>query len=80
MARLFNVREGLSAKDDWLPDRFFHPQTVGPLSEVAVDPEKLEEAKRTYYRMMCWDEDTGIPSKGKLEELGISWVAKEINR
>ena len=78
MARVFNLREGLTADDDWLPDRFFHPQTAGPLSNVAVDPEKLQEAKRTYYRMMCWDESTGVPSRGKLEELGISWVAEHI--
>jgi aldehyde:ferredoxin oxidoreductase len=49
MARGFNVREGLTAKDDWLPDRFFHPQTSEPLSEV-VDPGKLEKAKRTLPR------------------------------
>jgi len=79
MARAFNVREGLTAKDDWLPDRFFHPQTSGPLSKVAVDPRELEEAKRTYYRMMCWNEETGIPSKGKLEELGIGWVVDKIH-
>lgn len=77
MARIFNVREGLTTKDDWLPDRFFHPQTSGSLSEVALDPRKFEEAKRIYYRMMCWNEHTGVPSKGKLEELGIGWVRSD---
>lgn len=79
MARAFNVKEGLTAKDDWLPDRFFHPQTSGPLSKVAVNPDKLEEAKHTYYSMMCWNEETGTPSKGKLEELGIGWIADQIH-
>ena len=76
MARVFNIREGITADDDWLPDRFFHPQTAGPLSEVAVNPDELKNARRIYYRMMCWDEETGVPSKGKLEELGIGWVAE----
>ena len=75
MARAFNVREGFTEEDDWLPDRFFHPQTSGPLSKTAVDPKRLKEAKHTYYRMMSWDEDTGVPTRGKLEELGIGWVA-----
>ena len=32
-------------------------------------------SKRVYYRMMGWDENTGIPTVGKLEELDIRWVA-----
>ena len=48
---------------------------MGPLSEVAVNPDELKDARRIYYRMMCWDEETGVPSRGKLEELGIGWVA-----
>ena len=78
IARVFNLREGFTEKNDWLPERFFHPQTSGPLSKTAVDPTELERAKHTYYRVMGWDEDTGIPLKGKLEELGISWVANEL--
>ncbi|MCW4019788.1 MAG: aldehyde ferredoxin oxidoreductase family protein [Candidatus Bathyarchaeota archaeon] len=75
MARAFNIREGFAKKDDWLPDRFFHPTTVGPLSETSVDPEKLEKARSIYYEMMGWDEQ-GIPKKVKLEELDIGWVAE----
>ena len=32
MARLFNVRQRLTADDDRLPERFFHPKTDGALS------------------------------------------------
>ena len=31
MSRVFNIREGLTAKDDTLPDRFFQPLEGGPL-------------------------------------------------
>jgi aldehyde:ferredoxin oxidoreductase len=78
MARAFNVREGFTRKDDWLPDRFFHPQTSGPLSETAVDPKQLENAKTTYYGMMGWNQK-GVPTRAKLEELDIPWVADKIN-
>jgi len=79
MARAFNIREGFTRKDDWLPDRFFHPQTSGPLSDTAVDPRKLENAKSTYYGMMGWDQKKGAPTRAKLEELDIPWVADELN-
>ena len=78
MARAFNLREGFTEQDDWLPDRMFHPQTSGPLSKTAVDPKQLRMAKRVYYRMMGWDENTGIPTVGKFEELDIPWVAKKL--
>jgi len=79
MARAFNIREGFTRKDDWLPDRFFHPQTSGPLSDTAVDPKKLENAKSTYYGMMGWNQEKGAPTRAKLEELDIPWVADELN-
>lgn len=78
MAKAFNLREGFTERDDWLPDRVFHPQTSGPLSKTAVDPKQLRTAKHTYYRMMGWDEKTGVPTVGKLEELGVPWVANEL--
>jgi len=77
MARAFNRREGFTRKDDWLPDRFFHPPTSGPLSKTAVDPEKLENAKSLYYKMMNWDQE-GTPTRAKLEELDIGWVADKL--
>ncbi len=78
MARAFNIREGFTRKDDRLPDRFFHPQTSGPLSETAIDPEELENAKSIYYRMMNWDQEKGAPVRAKLEELDIAWVADKL--
>jgi len=75
MARAFNIREGFSKEDDWLPKRFFSPTTSGPLSETSVSPEKLQKARQTYYAMMGWNEN-GVPQRAKLEELDIGWVAE----
>ncbi|MFX1592371.1 MAG: aldehyde ferredoxin oxidoreductase C-terminal domain-containing protein, partial [Promethearchaeota archaeon] len=73
MARVFNIREGLTETDDWLPDRFFEPHTSGALSETAIHPDKLKSAINTYYKMMGWDEK-GIPTEAKLGELEIDWA------
>lgn len=78
LARIFNLREGKTSKDDWLPDRMFQPQTSGALSDTPVDPSQLEKAIHSYYGMMGWDEAEGVPSKGKLDELGIAWAADQL--
>ena len=71
MARAFNLREGLSAADDKLPNRFFQPKKDGVLSTKYYDREQLEKAKSYYYSLMGWDPETGIPLPEKLQELGI---------
>lgn len=77
MARVFNLREGLTAADDQLPNRFFSPTPRGALKGTSIDPEALKRAKRTFYVLMGWDPVTGVPTQEKLEELGIGWVAAE---
>lgn len=71
-ARLFNIRQGLTAKDDKLPKRYFQPTTDGPLSKAGLDPDKMEKARKYYYTIMGWDKE-GIPLPEKLEELGIDF-------
>ncbi|MFX0002050.1 MAG: aldehyde ferredoxin oxidoreductase family protein [Candidatus Hodarchaeota archaeon] len=73
MARVFNIREGFTKKDDWLPERFFKPHTSGELNETSVNPDELKNAITTYYNMMGWNED-GIPTKSKLKELELEWL------
>lgn len=71
LARLFNLREGFSAADDWLPQRSFEPPINGALKNQAVRADELREAIRLYYSMMGWDPETGVPTEGKLRELGL---------
>jgi aldehyde:ferredoxin oxidoreductase len=73
LARIFNLREGFSTKDDVLPKRFQSTPADGPLK--GLDAERFAEAQKTYYRMMGWDE-TGVPTRASLAELGIGWAAK----
>jgi aldehyde:ferredoxin oxidoreductase len=78
MTRAFNVREGFSKKDDNMPKRFFTPFKSGPLEGVGVDKAAFEQAKETYYRMMDWEDEKGAPSRERLSELGIGWVADKL--
>jgi aldehyde:ferredoxin oxidoreductase len=69
--RLFNLRDGFSAADDKLPQRFYEPKTDGVLADKPLDPAKMEEAKHYYYSLMGWDETTGEPKEETLKKLGI---------
>jgi aldehyde:ferredoxin oxidoreductase len=70
MARLFNIREGLTSNDDRLPLRYFQPKINGPLAKGGLEPAKMEKAKKYYYTLMGWDEN-GVPLPEKVEELYI---------
>jgi aldehyde:ferredoxin oxidoreductase len=74
MTRAFNIREGMTKDDDYLPRRFFAPFTSGPLNGVSLDKGELDRAIDTYYSMVGWDKN-GVPTLAKLQELDIEWVA-----
>jgi aldehyde:ferredoxin oxidoreductase len=76
--RAFNSREGLSKKNDVLPERMFEPVPDGPEKGEKIDREKFNEMLDRYYRNRGWEPDTGIPSEKKLKELGLEEVAKSI--
>jgi aldehyde:ferredoxin oxidoreductase len=75
MARIFNLREGFTAKDDTLPDRFFQPMEGGTLKGKKIDREQFSKALETYYEMMGWEVKTGVPKRGKLTELDLDWLS-----
>ena len=72
LARLFNQREGFTAADDKLPDRFFDAFQSGPIAGVAVSAEELAWAKHRFYELMHWDKETGSPTDECLQELQLS--------
>jgi aldehyde:ferredoxin oxidoreductase len=74
LARVFNVRAGFGPEDDTLAPRSFTPTLDGPLSETFIDPDKHKTAIHNFYAVMGWDPATGIPTVGKLAELGVSWA------
>jgi aldehyde:ferredoxin oxidoreductase len=77
MMRAFNAREGFTREDDVLPPKLARPKIGGPSDGAYVDPEDLEAAKDLYYAMSGWDE-MGVPTRAKLEELSLGWVADQL--
>lgn len=75
MMRVFNTREGFDRKDDRLPNKFFKPLNgSGPTAGMAIDPDEFENALDLYYKLLGWNAE-GIPTRSKLIDLGIEWVA-----
>ena len=79
LMRIFNLREGLSADDDRLPERFASPPPYGHLSKESVEPSAFAEAQRLYYQMLGWDEQ-GKPTKARLAKLDIEWAGEYLDR
>lgn len=73
LSRLFNIREGLSRKDDILPPRFWEGETHGPAKgmKAFVDQDDFEKSLDKYYDKMGWDKD-GVPTKETIKKLGLS--------
>ena len=75
LARIFNLREGFTSADDWLPKRFFEPLKSGPREGAKISKDDLKKAIELFYGMMGWDGKTGTPNPAKLHELGLSqWM------
>ncbi len=76
MARAFNAREGFTAADDKLPERYFEAFDSGPLEGVSQDPDQFKSALETFYNMAGWDLESGAPTRSKLSDLGLEWVSE----
>ncbi len=69
LERLFNLREGIGAEEDKLPDRFIsEPFSEGPAKGQIVELDKMLPE---YYEIRNWDYKTGFPKEEKLKKLGI---------
>jgi aldehyde:ferredoxin oxidoreductase len=78
LMRAFNAREGIGKSADTLPKKLFQPlEGTGPSAGVALTTEELERARESYYRLAGCDPETGYPTRAKLAELGLDWVAPE---
>jgi aldehyde:ferredoxin oxidoreductase len=77
MMRAFNAREGFTHAEDKLPPKLFQPLSGGRSDGIAVTEEEMDAALPIYYAMCGWDTE-GRPTRVKLEELGIAWVADEL--
>jgi aldehyde:ferredoxin oxidoreductase len=66
LERLYNLREGLTAADDRLPDRLLRT----PLSKNGQSGVPLDEMLPAYYHVRGWDA-RGVPTAKTVARLGI---------
>jgi aldehyde:ferredoxin oxidoreductase len=77
LMRIYNLREGLTAADDTLPDRFFEdPIRDGVWAGTRLERQQFQEAIRTYYQMMGWD-DAGRPLPASLIDHHLEWTLEQ---
>jgi aldehyde:ferredoxin oxidoreductase len=80
LCRCFNVREGITRKDDYLPRRFLDEELPdGPSRGQRITDEELQHMLDDYYELRGWNKSTGIPTKGKLLELGLKRAAETLS-
>jgi aldehyde:ferredoxin oxidoreductase len=78
LCRAFNVREGITRKDDKLPKRFSEPLPEGPYKGEAFSEDVFERMLTQLYELRGWNEKTGVPTRKKLEELELGYVADDL--
>ena len=77
LARAFNVREGVSRKDDYLPARFSEPLPSGGSKGQAISRAEMDRMLDDFYATAGWSKD-GVPTPQTLSSLGIGWVAEKL--
>jgi aldehyde:ferredoxin oxidoreductase len=79
LARLINIREGLSRKDDTLPWKVMNQPIPddGPVKGAVVTQEELDLMLDDYYQSRGWTAN-GIPTKSQLDKLGMENLSKII--
>ncbi len=73
--RLYNLREGFAAKDDYLPRRFLEePMAEGPSKGYVP---KLDRLLEDYYAQRGWDKHGNVTPE-KLEALGLTDLSSHL--
>ncbi|MGQ9676428.1 MAG: aldehyde ferredoxin oxidoreductase family protein [Chloroflexota bacterium] len=71
LKKAFNIREGWTRQDDWLPPRVFRdPLPTGVAEGVRLGEDELELMIDDYYQARGWTPEGLIPDE-KLRELGL---------
>ncbi len=71
VSKLFNLKQGITKKDEKLPKRFHEPLPDGPAQGHKFTQEDERIMLEEYYKYRGWDEQ-GYPTESKLQALGIS--------
>ena len=76
LAKAFNVRAGFTRADDTFPERLMtEPLKEGASKGQLISKDDLKKMLDEYYTVRGWSVETGIPTRAKLVELGLAYVA-----
>jgi len=82
--RAFNCRLGLTREDDTPSEVNFETSLKGAFYDqeidMKMDREKFEWALTEFYKLVGYDEKTGIPIRETLEKLGLEDVAEDLTK
>ena len=79
--KAYNIRQGLTRKDDSWPDRFFNEQMPeGPAKGAILSRDTIEQVLDEYYELRGWDKKTGLPGAEKLNELGLYDIVADLQK
>jgi len=74
LIRMFNIREGVSRKDDILPRKFTEePLKGGPTDGKVIKKEELDRMLDEYYMLRGWNAN-GVPTEEKLSQLKLKEI------
>jgi aldehyde:ferredoxin oxidoreductase len=77
-AKAFNVREGFTRAEDTFPERLMaEPLKAGASKGGLISKEDLNLMSDEYHNVRGWDIKEGTPTRAKLIELGLGYVANE---
>jgi aldehyde:ferredoxin oxidoreductase len=77
--RVFNVREGISSKDDRLPKRMYAEKLpAGPKKGAVFTAEDQKKFETDAYKFLGWDEK-GIPTEASLKAYGLEFLIPDVN-
>ena len=74
MMRAFNAREGIDRSADLLPEKLFKPLKGGVSDGWKLDRAEVDAAMDKYFEFCGWDIGTGVPTREKLDDLGLGWI------
>jgi aldehyde:ferredoxin oxidoreductase len=78
LERCFDVREGISRKDDVLPYRMLNePLPEGPKKGAIFSPAEMKKVQDDYYAFFGWDSN-GIPTDTTLKDLGLDFLVDDV--
>ncbi|MEE8414587.1 MAG: aldehyde ferredoxin oxidoreductase family protein [Dehalococcoidales bacterium] len=78
LEKAFNARLGLTRKDDTLHGRWMNEPCPSGIGKGMKVEDYLDQCLDEYYTERGFDLTTGLPTRQKLEELGLGSVAQEL--